>query len=440
MTGCQGLSHDALLQLVPPAARYCRQPLADEQNALSYWSQAAEALVEPHEGPLDAWLEASCGDGAPACPGDAATVARLRAYVADNRDVFELLRAGVRCGRVQFPVFADEGGSLDAHAAALSPLYHLPKAWLCLARLRLAEDRLLEAARELVGLGEMGHLLCCGESFPMHYLTGSAVLDLADTGIRWIAAAPTASAAVLEELSAAVDRWLADADGPAQCLRVDLCSYAIPEVVRLAAGHDVEAVVEQILERHFANEPLPPADGAEPATAGDDGRRAWRRDGIRTLLAGHPHPFDPIATVRQLGQLVADRIASLQEESGAGRSSLWRRVVRLYRTSRFRARLRLWPAQFRAAFPYDCLGPSDDALRGLAELQEHLSARTWAEVQPPTAAQLQALGKRVRTIPNALGLLVAAELLPINLAPIEQRRRAKLQALRTLLAAHRSPA
>jgi len=95
---------------------------------------------------------------------DEDTVAGLRLLAERNQPAFTLLRQGVRCGRVQFPDFADDGGSLDEHAESLSPLRDLAHAWWALARLQIADGHYAAAATELAGLGDLGHMLCCGKA------------------------------------------------------------------------------------------------------------------------------------------------------------------------------------------------------------------------------------------------------------------------------------
>jgi hypothetical protein len=335
---------------------------------------------------------------------------------------------------VQFPEFEEEGGSLAEHAESMMPLRQLARAWQSLARLLISERRYEEAAGELVGVGEMAHLLCCGESFVMHYLLGSAVMQGAGVGMRWLAAEEDAPASALHMLSAAVDRWIAEAGRAAQCLRVDLCSYALPEIERLAACRGMESLLEQLLDRHYASAPLfPEEDGDATQVHPDDDRLAWRRESMLRLLDGHGEPFDPIATVRQLGRLAADQIAVVERQPASSLAAWWRRLGRSYRRSRFRASMRYWPAQFHPGFPYEYLGPGDNARERLAECREHVSARHWQEMQPPSDAQLQAARERLRLAPNALGLLIADALLPVDLSVNERLRRARLAAVRETL-------
>jgi hypothetical protein len=278
-------------------------------------------------------------------------------------------------------------------------------------------------------------MVCCGDSFLMQYLVGSYVLDVAQFGIRLLATEPPVPGAALEELGTAVRRWLAEAGRMTHCLRVELCRYALPELELFAACPDVVSLVDQFLERHYPNAPL--LSGADDETgtgADDDGRRVWRRERLLYVLDGHPEPFALLPTVRRLGRLVADEIRELDQRRRWPPVAWCQRVGRLYRRSRFRARSQLWPAQLSPRFPYECLGPSAAAQYGLAELQPHVSTRQWAAMQPPAEDQLQALRERLRWVPNPLGVLIISSLLSVDIAQLENLRRARLQATRQALA------
>jgi hypothetical protein len=202
----------------------------------------------------------------------------------------------------------------------------------------------------------------------------------------------------------------------------------------LTACSDVASQVDQLLARHYPNQPFLPEEDGRPLTDQDiESRRKWRRDGILFLLDGHPSPFDPVATVRQMGHLVADQIVRLQHRKFSWMTPL-RALGRRYRQSRFDARTRLWPAQFHAEFSFDCLGPSQDARQRLEKFLEDIPSRYQVEMQPPSDTQLKISRERLRFVPNALGVLAAAALLPTDISSSERLRRERLQATREALA------
>jgi hypothetical protein len=116
-----------------------------------------------------------------------------------------------------------------------------------------------------------------------------------------------------------------------------------------------------------------------------------------------------------------------------GLIAVGRRLGRVYAERRFRARLRRWPAQLRADWPYEYLGLSDAARQALAELKDHVSGRQWADVQPPTDGELRRVREQLRLLPNALGVLLADALTSFDITPTERTRRARLEATRKTL-------
>jgi len=434
------MSQSNLLQYVPAEARYHYKPLDDEQNAVSYWSEAAAALGEFEENlheSLYGYLDDEDDSGKPRLLEEP-HISRLRTFVEDKKQVFELLRSGVQCRRVQFYADFDEQGGIEDHVDSMSSLRDLATAWLALARVRIAEGRYADAARELTDCGEMGYLLCCGESFVLQYLVGLTVSGIAQTGFRLLAAEGKSRGDSLDDLIVAVDRWIDESDQAARCYRVELCRFVIPEIDHLTACGSVESQVDRLLDHHYPNEPFPDEDG-QPTLAEDDieSRRQWRRDGIVSLVENHPHPFDPVATVRQLGQLVADQIARLQHRRFSWTAPL-RELGRRYRQSRFKARTRHWPNQFLVDFPFSCLGPGEHARQQVAELLELMGSQYRAELEPPSEPELQAARDRLRSVPNALGLLVAHALLPMDIFSSENLHRERLRTTREALANARS--
>jgi hypothetical protein len=423
------MSVEELLQYVPPIARYRREPLDDRKNALTYWDEAAAGMVRLDETLHDELFAETDGASGSMIALAASNIDRVRLFLAENRRTFELLHAGVRCGQIQFPELEEEGGSIPEHAASINPAAELAQAWSILAQLRVFDGDLSAAVSELVALGEMAHIICCGKGLVMHYVAGCGLTASTIGAIQELAEEEQVRATALEELSVAIDRWIAGAGEMVQCLRVELCAYSLREIERLAKCSGLEARVDELLERHYANEPmLSLQDEKVDETVEDDGRLAWRRERILHLLEGHPAPFDKIATVRLIGQLVADRISDMESPRPFSLSGQWGRLKRAYRRSRFRTRSRLWPSQLTASWPYECLGLSEDAQRHLAELREHLSKDQWNRVQPPAEEKLDIARRRIRLIPNALGILATDALLAFEISVPEHQRRRRLHA------------
>lgn len=424
------MSVEELLQHVPPIARYQREPLEDRKNALLYWDEAAAGMVR-----LDEALHNELARENPdACAASLcvtqANVGCFRQFLENNRGTFELLHAGVRCGQIQFPELEEEGGSFSEHAESMNPLAELAQAWSILAQSQMTDGNLPDATSEFIALGHMGHIVCCGEGLVMHYLSGCAIMGMSLDAIQGLVAETKVPSTVLNGLSEAIDHWIAG--DVTQCRRVELCTYSLNEINRLAKCGSLEARVEELLDRHYTNEATLDPQGRE-AGAVDDDRLAWRQECILRLLEKHPASFDEIATVRLLGELVADRILDLAPRPSSTLLGGWSRLRRAYRRSRFRSRSRLWPSQFTASWPYECLGPSEDAQRHLAELREYFSKEEWNQVQPPTDEQLDAARRRIHLSPNAFGTLVVDALLAADISTSEQLRRHRLLVVKALI-------
>jgi hypothetical protein len=429
------MSHDELIDHVPPIARYRREPLEDDWNAASYWDEASKVMVElDDEQLLDQLVcedpETRVLEAFPTAAG----AERVHRFLEDNRRALDLLRAGVRCGRLQFPEPEEEETDFAENVESIAPLAQLAQAWFISARSQIANRDSAAAASDLIGLGQMGHMMCCGEGLMVHYLVGTSITAMALMGMRLLVTGHEVTPEVRADLSDAVGRWLAKSGEVGQCLRVDLCCHALRELDRLPEAGDVDALVDRLLDRHYSNAPmLAQEEESRHRELEDDGRLAWRRQRILYLVAGHPAPWNKIDTARLMGRQVADRIRELGRQRWFDLSVPWRRLVRSCGRMRFRSRINLWPSQLQSSFPYEYLGPSDSARRRLADLREHLSDKQWAEIQPPTDADLEAARGRLQSAANPLGVLVADALLAIDITGHERLRRHRLLEAKSVL-------
>lgn len=429
------MAREELLKYVPPIARYRREPLDDRQNALSFWSDAAERLVDPEDPPLyDQLVQPNPETGEFAPFPEGSDHDRVRRLLQDNGRTLELLRAGTRCGRVQFPDLEEEE-HVDEESGSLLPLVHLARIWFILARSMIADNELGQAAAELSSLGQMGQMMCCGEGHVIHYLVGSSIMSMALAGMRLLLSQGAVPSGVSGDLLATVDGWKEGSGGVTQCLRVDLCCHALKEIDRLSGHERLEDMIDELLDRCYMNAPVMPSEHAEEDQPfEDDGRLAWRREKILYLLQEHPAPFDRVATVRLMGRMVADRILDLQPRRRLNLFGRWARLMRSYRRYRFRYRSRLWPDQLCPSTPYEYVGLSEAAERHRAELREHLALDQWSNMQPPTDEELQITRRRLHLALNPLGVLVADALLPVDINRCEYRRRRRLHDTRTAIA------
>ena len=435
LPGGEPVAREELLQQIPPIARYRREPLDDRQNALFFWTGAAEKMVELDDSRLYEELvygNPEAGDLTPFPSGSDAD--RVRRLLRDNSRTLDLLRVGTDCGRLQFPEPEEEADS-DEDSQSLVPLVHLANTWFILARSLIADNELAGAATELSSLGQMCQMICCGEGLVVHYLVGCSIMSMGLAGIRLLLSGGEVPGSVLADLSATIDGWLKGSGGVAQCLRVDLCCHSLGEIDRLSESEGLENMVDELLDRHYVNAPVFPWEGvAVDELFEDDGRLAWRREKTLYLLQGHAAPFDKIATVRLMGRTVADRILDLQPPRRLNVLGPWARLIRSYRRHRFRYRSHLWPAHLRSSFPYEYLGGSEVVQRRRAELRGHVAPDQWAKMQPPTDAELEVARRRLRFESNPFGVLAADALLDTDITRIETMRRRRMHATQAAIA------
>ena len=356
------MSYDDLLQYLPPTVRYRREPLEDEHNALSYWGEAARRWSNPHS-ISGATVSTARRAASPMALSRRARWTRRPSRGSANSPNATLRRTHCSARESSVDRYSSRSSQRKAAAWASTRIPSAPcGTWLefgtCSHRLRIAQGRACGCGRRTDRTRRDGPFdLLRGQL--RHALPGRSQPP-GDRGLRHPAARHRTGVCreTLERLGQAVGRWLAEAEGVTQCLRVELCSYALPEIQRLDACGDRRrswtSSCAALRERTTGRSKSRRKPGEAPD---DDDRRAWRRDSLRYLLEGHPAPWELIATVKQLGQLVADGIAELQRPGSWSLVAWGRRLARAYRRSRFRTRASLWPAQLSAHFPYDCLGP-----------------------------------------------------------------------------------
>jgi hypothetical protein len=155
----------------------------------------------------------------------------------------------------------------------------------------------------------------------LHYLVGVALVSMGDGGIRWQALRPDVEEAVLVQ---ALERL--DAMSPSSfegALAFELCEGPLPVLGTTAEGPDSDAVASSLAK-------LIPPD--RPRT------RAVVSRGMASILAGHPRPFDRMATVRELGRFFGELDALARAP--------WAEPVLSSRTE-YEAVAHLWPKSLR---------------------------------------------------------------------------------------------
>jgi hypothetical protein len=429
---------EELLKHVHPDAVYRRQPLPDDQNALGPWREAVKAFVPPdRDDPL--WGSLIYGeDGKSVAFPAGAEGERLRMWLDRNRSALDLLEAGIQRGRLQLPErhgndVVDLDTDVARHVVPLGQLFFVR------AKCFHADGNAAEECRFLLEMLRMGEMICNGDGVVVHYLMGQWCRKSALNRIRMLANGSDTPVPVLRALLAAIEQSLAAPDGLSQSLRADFYYWALQKLDALADRGNLDELVDKLLETFYSRVYTFFDASNEPQVATpSDGRLAWRREQIVSLLRGHPRPFDKIATVRHMGKLVAALIRSMDYTQ---RSRIFDLSYRLHyllfsvhwRWCRRQPRgMRYWPAQLKPSFGVNCLGDSDDARAKLAEYHECLGAKWLAASQPPTEADVAQFRRKLRRVRNPVGWLLAAELMPTDILPFAWEYREALERIRTL--------
>jgi hypothetical protein len=436
---------DKLLQHVPAEVAYRRSPLPDEQNALGPWREAVAAYVPPGEAGDDLWgaLQYGSGEHGDYVAFPAGDEGRpIRELLVKNRKMLEYLHAGIDRGSMQFPIESCsypwsgpvEDRLLDMKLVEATVVARIQ------AKACIADCDFAAAADTLVRLLRMGEIMCNSEGMVGHYLCGMMIRKSAVGGVRRLAAEQHVPPSVLRTLLAGVEKALQTPDGLADCLRVELCCWAIPMLDQLPQNVDLETLVDRLLEVFYVGQSscLLPLEGDELPRPTDE-QVAWQRRMLLLLLRDHPCPLDKNATARLLGEHVVEKIRGL---NGDQKPRLINVVGHIRRSRRLRRLckpqpLSLFPAQLCPGFPYDYVGEGEKARSQLASIREDWPGdpNELASWQPPTESDVLAAREKLRRMSNPIGWILCGFLLDANTEKFAREHREYLLELRNLLSA-----
>jgi hypothetical protein len=429
---------EELLQHIHSDAVYRRVPLPDDQNALGPWQEAVKHYVPPDDkDPV--WCELIYGAGETGTPvafpsgpeGD-----RLREFLERNQKALDFLAAGVRRGRLQLPeaygdTALDLNGDVARHIVPLSQLL------LVKAKCFQADGDVAKESGTAIQMLRIGEMICNGDGVIIHYLMGDVCRKSAVHRIRAMADRSETPSTVLCKLLSTIEHSLTSSDGLAQSLRADFCCWDLVKLEQMPGVVDIEDFVDLLL-KICGYSPITGSPEAQYVTPSDD-RLAWRREQIIALLRGHPCPFDKIATVRRMGNMVAARIQSMNylhrprmfDFAHAFRSILFR--IHWHRCWRQPHNMKYWPAQLTPNFSVEGLGLSKEARAELAKLGDCLDAKQLAFLQPPTESDIVLARRKLRRVPNPVGLMLAGCLLATDVRWFASEHRTALEETRDLL-------
>jgi hypothetical protein len=362
----------------------------------------------------------------------------LRALLDRNQTALEHLEAGVRRGRLQYPlVHGDDALKLNGNFT--QDIHCLGLVLWVRAKTMRTDGDMLGACRLLVEQLQIGAMICNGDGMVVDSLMGCWSRRSAINQIRMIASRSETPVAVLRELLPTIDHCLASPDGLAQCMRVDFCQWDLVKVNQLPDADELETFVDRLLNLYPRNFVTLTDAGKPEIVTPSDGRLAWRREQIISLLRGHPCPFDKIATVQRLGKLVVARIRSMDYFRRPGIVDFgyalrrlvfranWRRCWRQPRNMRY------WPAQFTPDFSAEWLGHGESARAALASLGELMDGKQLASLQPPSEADVDMARHKLRRVHNPVGWMLAKCFMATDVRSFAHEYRTALEETRKLL-------
>ena len=412
---------------------YCREAVPDSQNAFPLWRAAAEAAVAIERGAeaCDAGT-GSCSVIAEAGMPSPDEIKRRHAAIEHNRKALELIDAGIERGGLQLPEIASPenfGVAFDL----LSP-------WRDLARVRswrveqaLADGNVRQAIHDVVALVRFGDLFSNAEGTVVHYLCGVAfrcfatdsLILMADQRLSWQA---------FEELFEAVNSSLQLPDGLERAMLVDFYATVLPLIERIPESAGIQQLIEVALTSDYG--PQAP-DLSGECLPDAETRLAWRHDRLLQVLQGHPQPFDKEGTIALMKWRLADAIDELRSPWAprlmdfGTRLQRWRRQ---WHTHRLLQATRCWPFQLTPVCHVKGLGESDDARQWLAKMAHPLD-RWFSVFRPLTDRDIPRVRRRLRSVSNPIGLLLAEHHAPFLTARQSMlQHRLYLAAAKTMLA------
>ncbi len=318
------MSVESLLKHVPENLRYYRQPIPDEQNALTPWREAVAQYVAPDEDD-ELWGNLVYGRDKNDDPDNesssepesvpfptGAEAERIQDILDANRRAIELLDEGIALGRLQLPVphFPLPGNDSPAENHDLMELIRVNHVRHIRAKAWVAQGDLSAAADDIIAVLRSGDIFCGGEREVTLWFVGDCLRKMGLQGIERLVEKYDPPVSVCRTLLAAVEHSQQQPDGLVGALCVELRYYSLPRIDTIPETENVERIVDAFLFEPD-HQPLFPMDdelGAEKKAARTKHAFQRRRSKFLYVLQGHPRPFDKLATlelvVKEVGRQV----------------------------------------------------------------------------------------------------------------------------------------
>lgn len=416
---------EQLLKYVPAAAVSREPPLAEEENALGPWREAAARLVKPADDD-EVWdrLHREPASSVPDqetafTPFRRATLPftfpdgedgqHVREILQANQPALELMELGIQRGRLQLP----ESRDMEAFGRStdwLLPVRDTTRLFRARAMAAAADGDFDAAGRDLLNMLHIGEVLCNADGFRICYLIGFQVQRGAMASMRGLARIAGLPSRTRDELAAGLRRSLAQLDDLARCVPFELRNWDLPYVALFPEDKDLETLVDMWVEKNTGDNIWELELDEATKRAKLEVRRAQYRQDLLFLLDGHPRPFDKIATARLVGRNAVDTILRLRPPTPWTWLNLPRLLSRWWHRKHRQwldRQTRQWPGYYCRRNWVDYDAAPDDVLK---DAQESIGSGGVARTTRPTQAQLQEAKPRLRRVDNPLGILLANSL------------------------------
>jgi hypothetical protein len=428
-----------LLDILHPHVRYKRVQVPETENAMSFFRRAVQHIsnigdIEKLKKETDV---CSCSRESAACPSSqqaliAARLSQVDAVLVANRTTLELTNSGICCPRSQVPQLMgpkDIGRDMQV-LGSLCNLFRL-RSWQ--AHALAARGDYAAAAEQLVGTLRMANMICHGDGYVLHYMSGSVTRSAVLKDMVDIVKTCQPPAEPRSVLLAGVRRCMAEPDGLADAWRVELCVWALHHVEQLAKADSLEQLAERY-QRIYFGEPSP-----QDPTSGDAGRvteehRNELEQRFRYLLFRHPDPFDVRRTIRMLSDKALDQVLDIERPR-------WLRSVAApviatcwllrYRLGRYERQRRAWPALFVPGLPIT-VADDEEARSSRSIVKDVLVPKSFDLLWPEVESDWVRVRHRLARIRNPVGLLFLDEAVFSGASMRARTRRDLLDAERQL--------
>jgi hypothetical protein len=246
--GDQADDLQALLELVPRTARYLREPVPESENAWPILLNAKEVIELPdlHEvdGDTTPWDAAVTISPFPRSKGGGL----LHDVLLKHDAALRLIDRAAAKTKLQYP----EPSGWETFYRDLDDIGHPRVCFMLMmlrAKLAFHEERYADAARDLCDLLRLSQMLACGDGYGVQWLIPVAERSNVLRGLRRMSTERNVPSDVVKRALKSLDEAASRDDGAAQTLRVELCCFGLPILMRIPQTTDIPKLVRGLMKQ-----------------------------------------------------------------------------------------------------------------------------------------------------------------------------------------------